>query len=391
MNKFLVKHLIPNYEKTKDSKVRTAYGTLGSIVGILCNLLLFLVKFLIGTCMHSVAITADGFNNLSDCLTCIVALLGYYVSNKPADEDHPFGHGRVEYIFSFLAAFSIFFVAFELVKESVHTIWHPVALHFQLNLLFVLVLSIFVKVWMASFYGYLAKETDNSLLYASSQDSKNDVLTTSITVLSLLIHLVYPNIPVSGIVGVFVGIVIFKSGYELASDIVDRLIGKPVDRQLVNQIETMICQHAHVIGVHDLVIHDYGAGVKIGSGHVELNSTLPFVEAHTIVDTCEREIKELLAVSMTLHMDPVELDNPEREKYYNLVQKTLQEMDCQISLHDFRILQSDSQKRLAFDLLVPYTCSITKPEFEAKIQAAVGDDVTLAIEVDHSLFGKEEI
>ncbi len=390
MNEFLLKHFVKDYENTQSPKVRLSYGTLGSVVGMLCNLALFIVKFIIGTIMHSVAITADGLNNLSDCITCIVSLLGYYISNKPADEDHPFGHGRMEYLFSFIASFSIFFVAYELFRESIAAIRNPTIIVFQLSLVIILILSIFVKVWMAQFYRYLAKKTDNTILYASSEDSKNDVLTTTITVISLLIGVAYPNIPVSGIVGIFVSVLIAKSGYELASDIIDHIIGKPVDANLIQSIIKEIREHDNVIDVHDLVIHDYGAGVKIGSGHVELDSEISFVEAHDIVDECEHEIKKKLGVSMTLHMDPVDLHNPERHEYYHIVMNTLKKIDPSMSLHDFRIIHHGNEKILAFDLMVPYTLKQSKEELEERIAKDLPDGIHLNIELDHNLIGANE-
>ena len=210
MTKWLVQKLIPDSNDTKKESVRLAYGTLGSVAGIVCNLFLFALKLTIGMMMHAMAITADALNNLSDCITCIVSLAGYHMAARPADKDHPFGHGRMEYVISFGASILICLVALELFKSSIASVFHPETITFSLPLFFILLASVLVKVWMAAFYRYLGKATDNTILLASSQDSRSDVLTTSVTLLSILLSLIWKNAPVDGIMGALVSILILN-------------------------------------------------------------------------------------------------------------------------------------------------------------------------------------
>ena len=374
MTKWLVQKLIPDSDDTKEESVRLAYGTLGSVAGIVCNLFLFALKLTIGMMMHAMAITADALNNLSDCITCIVSLAGYHMAARPADKDHPFGHGRMEYVISFGASILICLVAVELFKSSIASVFHPETITFSLPLFFILLASVLVKVWMAAFYKYLGKATDNTILLASSQDSRSDVLTTSVTLLSILLSLIWKNAPVDGIMGALVSILILKSGFSLAKEIVDRILGRPVDAQLTSRIETMILAHPEALGVHDLIIHDYGPGKKIGSAHVELESSMSFVGAHQLADACEQEIRDQLHVDMTLHTDPVDTEDPQRQHYRQEILDLLKEMNAGITMHDFRIDHDEEKIILIFDLLVPFECPLSQQEITNRINSELKCD-----------------
>ena len=387
MTKYLLKWFVKEYEHTEKESVRLACGTLSSVVGILCNLFLFVLKFVIGTVMHVVSITGDAFNNLSDCLTCIVALFGYHMSARPADKEHPFGHGRIEYLISLLAGIVIIVVGLELLRDSINKIIHPQDIVFSMPLFCILAASVFVKVWMAGFYATLGKATDNTIMMASSKDSLSDVFTTSATLVSLVFATMIPSFPIDGIAGVLVAILVMKAGYELARDIIDRLLGKPADGELYQKIREIILSFPETIGVHDVIVHDYGPLHRIGTAHVELDSNMSFMEAHRTVDAAERMLKEKLHIDMTLHMDPVEQDDHEALQYRQVILDLLKEINPAITMHDFQHVHHGEKLILYFDILIPFGVN----EAPLAIQKQIDDcllkrnpDVSAVISFDHN-------
>ena len=275
MVNFLIKTFIKNSENTENPKIRQKYGTLSSIVGIICNVLLFLIKYAMGTLSHSISIVSDAFNNLSDCAGCLVTLLGYKMASKPADKNHPFGHGRMEYLTSLIIAALIIFVGIELLKNSVEKIINPVEIRFSFAVLFSLVFSIAVKLWMAVFNAELGKKINSSVLTATAKDSKSDVIATSATLIALICSL-FTALPVDGVMGLLVSVFILKSGYDIVKDTVDELLGKPADPEIINNIKEYVLKNDKIIGIHDLIIHSYGPGNIIGSCHVEVKSNESF-------------------------------------------------------------------------------------------------------------------
>ena len=366
MVNFLIKTFIKNSENTENPKIRQKYGTLSSIVGIICNVLLFLIKYAMGTLSHSISIVSDAFNNLSDCAGCLVTLLGYKMASKPADKNHPFGHGRMEYLTSLIIAALIIFVGIELLKNSVEKIINPVEIRFSFAVLFSLVFSIAVKLWMAVFNAELGKKINSSVLTATAKDSKSDVIATSATLIALICSL-FTALPVDGVMGLLVSVFILKSGYDIVKDTVDELLGKPADPEIINNIKEYVLKNDKRIGIHDLIIHSYGPGNIIGSCHVEVKSNESFTEVHDIVDSIEREIHNNLNILMTIHMDPIEVNDMLTNKCKKLVNNIIHSIDSSLDLHDFRIVSGESHTNLIFDLVVPFECKYSNEELKQKI------------------------
>lgn len=366
MVNFLIKTFIKNSENTENPKIRQKYGTLSSIVGIICNVLLFLIKYAMGTLSHSISIVSDAFNNLSDCAGCLVTLLGYKMASKPADKNHPFGHGRMEYLTSLIIAALIIFVGIELLKNSVEKIINPVEIRFSFAVLISLVFSIAVKLWMAVFNAELGKKINSSVLTATAKDSKSDVIATSATFIALICSL-FTALPVDGVMGLLVSVFILKSGYDIVKDTVDELLGKPADPEIINHIKEYVLKNDKIIGIHDLIIHSYGPGNMIGSCHVEVKSNESFTEVHDIVDSIEREIHNNLNILMTIHMDPIEVNDMLTNKCKKLVNNIIHSIDSSLDLHDFRIVSGESHTNLIFDLVVPFECKYSNEELKQKI------------------------
>ena len=366
MVNFLIKTFIKNSENTENPKIRQKYGTLSSIVGIICNVLLFLIKYAMGTLSHSISIVSDAFNNLSDCAGCLVTLPGYKMASKPADKNHPFGHGRMEYLTSLIIAALIIFVGIELLKNSVEKIINPVEIRFSFAVLISLVFSIAVKLWMAVFNAELGKKINSSVLTATAKDSKSDVIATSATLIALICSL-FTALPVDGVMGLLVSVFILKSGYDIVKDTVDELLGKPADPEIINHIKEYVLKNDKIIGIHDLIIHSYGPGNIIGSCHVEVKSNESFTEVHDIVDSIEREIHNNLNILMTIHMDPIEVNDMLTNKCKKLVNNIIHSIDSSLDLHDFRIVSGESHTNLIFDLVVPFECKYSNEELKQKI------------------------
>ena len=387
MTKYLLKWFVKDYTHTEKESVRLAYGTLSSVIGILCNLFLFALKFVIGTLMHVVSITGDAFNNLSDCLTCIVALFGYHMSARPADKEHPFGQGRIEYLISLLAGVVIIVVGLELLRDSIDKILYPEAIVFSLPLFVILAASVLVKVWMSRFYETLGKATDNTIMLASAKDSISDVFTTSATLVSLVLAAMVPSFPIDGIAGVIVAFVVMKAGYELAKDIIDRLLGKPADAELYQKIKEIILSFPETIGVHDVIVHDYGPLNRIGTAHVELDSRMSFMDAHKTVDAAERVLLEKLHIHMTLHMDPVEQDDAEAIAYRQMIIELLKSINPSITMHDFQHVHHGEKLILYFDVLIPFDVKDAPIAIQKKIDACLlekNPNVSAVISFDHN-------
>lgn len=355
MTNFLVHKFVKNYKDINNSAVRRNYGTLSSLVGIFCNILLFVLKYIMGTISGSISIISDGFNNLSDSAGCIVTLLGYKMAAKPADKDHPFGHGRMEYLTALSIAALILIVAFELLKNSIDKIVHPEKVTFSIIVLVSLVVSIIIKLWMSVFNSKLGHKINSSVMLATAKDSKTDVIATSATCVSILSALI-TDFPIDGIMGIVVSVFIFKSGIDIVKETGDNLIGKPADPEIVSAIRDIVSENEKVIGIHDLVIHNYGPGNMIGSCHAEVKSTEDFVEVHDIIDRIERKIHDELNIMMTIHMDPIETDNENVNKLYSMIKSIISDIDLKLNIHDFRVVSGDTHTNLIFDIVVPYEC-----------------------------------
>lgn len=363
MTDFLVKKFIKNSEDIENTDVRRSYGTLSSVIGVGCNIILFIVKYIMGTLSGSISIISDAFNNLSDSGGCIVTFFGYKMAAKPADKDHPFGHGRVEYLTSLILSAIIVIVGFELFKSSAYKIIHPERVNFSVIVLVSLILSICVKLWLSVFNRKLGEKINSPVMAATAEDSKNDVIATSATIISLVAS-IFTDFPVDGAMGIVVSIFILKAGLEIIKDTVDELIGKPVSAEIIDKIGECILSYDKIIDIHDLMIHNYGPGNMIGSCHIEVRSDESLVAVHEIADCIEREISDKLGIIMTLHLDPIETDNENVNSCKNMINEIISSINDELSIHDFRVVSGENHTNLIFDMTVPYECKMKNDDIK---------------------------
>ena len=352
MTKLLLRLFVKDADNTESPKVRAAIGTLSGLVGIVCNVLLFAFKLLVGTLTGSVSITADAMNNLSDASGSIVTFIGFRVADKPADEHHPYGHARAEYLSGLGVAALILVIGLELVKTSVEKIIHPAPVTFTTVAAVVLLASIAVKFWMNLFNRSLAKRIDSTALMATAADSRNDCITTGAVLIAAVVEKL-TNIPVDGWIGLAVALFILYSGLNLAKDTISPLLGEGADPELREKIVDYIVAQPKVLGYHDLMVHDYGPGQRFASLHVEMDCREDPLECHERIDDMERECLRSHNVHLVIHYDPVVIDNPELTALKAKVLCLLQTRDPRLSLHDFRMVPGKKHMNLVFDVALP--------------------------------------
>lgn len=381
---FLVRRFIKNYQDTKDASVRTSVGKLSGIVGILNNLFLFVIKFVIGTIVHSVSIQADGVNNLTDAGSNIISILSFHLANKPADKDHPFGHERTETIASLFVGILILVLGFETAKESISKVIHPGSIDFRIVSVIILIISIIVKFWMYTYNKKLSKTYDSSLLEATALDSISDVCgTTAVLVSTLLSPVLHFNL--DGYMGIVVSGIILYGAYGLLRDMINSLIGEALDPELVHNIVDRIMAHPAILGVHDMMLHNYGPNKIFASAHVEVDSSKDIFETHDHIDNIEREVKENMNIDLVLHMDPVKVNDPETELYRAKVVEAIHQIDPKWGFHDFRIVSGPTHVNLVFDLVIPFEEKYTQEEIEAMLLKHIQSNkkIYLVLTIDH--------
>lgn len=352
MTDLLLRLFVKDYENISSSRVRSAIGTMSGLVGIACNLLLSLCKGIVGTLTGSVSIAADALNNLSDASGSIVTLIGFRLADKPADEHHPFGHARAEYLSGLAVAALILVIGFELVKSSAEKILHPTPVEFSAVAAGVLIASIAVKLWMSLFNRKLGKKIDSTALLATSADSRNDCITTTAVLAAGLVQHFW-GLPVDGYIGLCVALFILYSGVQLAKDTISPLLGESADSQLRQEIVDYIAQQPKVLGYHDLMVHDYGPGQRFASLHVEMDYREDPLECHESIDDMERECLRSHNVHLVIHYDPVIVDDPKLTRCKQAVAELLQQKDPRLTLHDFRMTQGRKHMNLVFDVALP--------------------------------------
>ena len=381
---FLVRRFIKNYQDTKDANVRTNVGKLSGIVGIFSNLFLFVIKFVIGTIVHSVSIQADGVNNLTDAGSNIISILSFHLANKPADKDHPFGHERTETIASLFVGILILVLGFETAKESISKVIHPGSIDFRIASVIILLISIIVKFWMYAYNKKLSKTYDSSLLEATALDSISDVCgTTAVLVSTLLSPVLHFNL--DGYMGIVVSGIILYGAYGLLRDMINSLIGEAPDPELVHNIVDMIMAHPAILGVHDMMLHNYGPNKIFASAHVEVDSSKDIFETHDHIDNIEREVKENMNIDLVLHMDPVKVNDLETELYRAKVVEAIHQIDPKWGFHDFRIVSGPTHVNLVFDLVIPFEEKYTQEEIEEMLLKHIDSDkkIYLVLTIDH--------
>lgn len=351
MIKALVRKFVKNYEKTEDKKVRESYSVLGGVLGGICNIFLFAVKLFIGISMKSIAIMSDAFNNLSDMGSCCVAVIGAKLSNRKPDREHPYGHGRFEYISSLIVSFLIMLVGFELFKSSFEKISNPEEIVFSLPLTIILVLSLLVKLWMYFAYSYIAKQINSTVMKATARDSINDVISTGAVIIATVIGYFLP-FSIDGYIGVIVAAYIMYGGFNVAKETIDLLLGTPPSPELIEEISGEILKAEEICGIHDLIVHDYGPGRIFASVHAEIPESSDIVHAHEVIDEIERDVSEKLGISLVIHMDPIA---DKDEFVIGLKKMVLDEaisIDESCSIHDFRITNGDKNINAIFDIVI---------------------------------------
>ena len=362
MNEKLIRIFIKDYQNTNDPKVRSAYGTFAGIIGILCNVLLTIVKIIIGLMSGAVSVLSDSFNNMSDAISSIVTLFGFRLSGKDKDFEHPYGHGRIEYLAGLSVSVLIIAIGLNLLWTSVKAIFHPGRMDVDMTTVIILIISILVKVWMSYFYSDIAGRIDSPALEASAADSRNDCITTGVSLISVLVMLLW-KINIDPYAGAIVSLFVIRSGLSAAYDTLSPLLGSSPDPELINKLKDIVMSHEEIQGIHDIRIHEYGPGEKIGSMHVEVAAELGIVRAHELVDDIERDIEEAdLVNEMTIHIDPIISGDAELDHLAKWTEDKLKELDEDIHMHDFRLIHDKRQTRVLFDLELPYSFDKSEEE-----------------------------
>ena len=385
MFQWIVKKSIQDYQNTSSPKVREKYGTVCSLFSIVCNGVMVVFKLIVGFMTHSVAIQADGFNNLSDMGSNLATLFGFKMASKHPDADHPYGHGRYEYITGLIIAFLILLVAFSSLKESVMKILQPEILNFQVSAVIVLIVSILTKMYMGSFNKKAGELIDSTSLKAAAQDSYNDVLSTFATLVSLCLSLV-TDLPIDGIIGMIVSLMVLKSGIDIFKDTVNPLLGQAPDKQLVQDIHDFVLSFDKVQGIHDFMMHDYGPGRQYMTLHAEVNSNDNIMEIHDQIDLIEREVLEKFNILTTIHMDPIDMDDELTNQLKNQVSELVKSIYSEYSIHDFRIVSGPTHTNMIFDVVVPSYDEISHEKLRQMIDKkvkALNESYFCVIQVEH--------
>ncbi len=354
MIRFFIKRFVPDYDKPTLPAVRTRYTLLAGILGIVCNLFLFALKLIIGIVSGSVAIMSDAFNNLSDAGSALITAVSARLSAQKPDKEHPWGHGRLEYVASLIVSFLILFVGWELFRSSFDKILHPSTPTFSVITVGFLILSVFVKVWMWSYNRYIARVTDSSVLRAAAADSIGDALSSGVVILSAILGMFLPEtVPLDGMMGIVVSLLIFRCGITIMRETVGLLLGAPADPETVKQMETILLSDDAIIGMHDLMIHDYGPGRKFASVHAEIPYTADICHAHEVIDALEAQIMNELGITAVIHTDPIIVGNAFVDAVRGQTVDIIRAVNGTYRIHDFRITDGENRINLIFDMVVP--------------------------------------
>lgn len=388
----LSKIFLANSDITDDNN-RKAYGSLCGIVGIFLNIMLFVIKYIAGAVSGSVAIVADAFNNLSDAGSSFITLVGFIFSGKRPDYDHPFGHGRFEYVSGFVVSIVIILMGLELVKSSFEKIIHPEPVEDSTVAIIILIISILVKIYMCFYNRAIGKKISSTAMLATATDSLSDSIATTVVLISIFVTKFLP-INVDGYCGVLVALFILYAGFNAAKDTISPILGKAPEPEFVRKIEDMVLAHTEVIGVHDLVVHDYGPGRVMISLHAEVDGAGNIFELHDVIDRIENELSEKLDCEAVIHLDPIETNNEEITRVKKLVLEKLKEINENISIHDFRMVTGNTHTNLIFDVVIPYEMKEDNNYLKKKIISKIkelSEDYIPVIHLDRSYIDIREM
>ncbi|MBB2181656.1 cation transporter [Lachnospiraceae bacterium MD1] len=356
MTELLVKTFVKNHKDVENSTVRTSYGILASIVGIICNLILFGIKITVGLIMNSISVMADAFNNLSDAASSIISFIGVKLAERPADKEHPFGHGRFEYIAALAVSFLILQVGFSLFQSSFSKVLHPEDIKFNIVSVVILCVSVVIKIWLMFFNRKLGKRIKSSVMLATAADSLGDVTVTTATIISAIIAGI-TGLKIDGYVGLIVSIFVMLAGFRIAKETLEPLLGQAVEREMYQRITNMVESYEGIVGSHDLIIHNYGPTHHMATIHAEVPNNLNFEIAHETIDQIERDVLEKLDIFLVIHMDPIEVNDAAVMEKKEMVTSIIQALEKKATLHDFRVVNGEHQINLIFDLVVPHSYS----------------------------------
>lgn len=383
---FLAKHFIPDYENIKSPSVRHSYGMLCGIVGIFLNILLFTLKFLAGIFSNSIAITADALNNLSDAGSSFITLAGFKLASQKPDPSHPYGHGRIEYLSGLFVSLMILLMAVELLKTSIDKIIHPQETLISPLILVILIASILVKLYMSYYNHSIGKKIDSPALLATAADSRGDSLSTLLVFISSLISL-FSGIQIDGWCGLAVGIFILYSGFCAAKDTISPLLGQAPDKEYVEEIEKIVTSHDLILGIHDMMVHDYGPGRVVVSLHAEVPADGDLLEMHDLIDHIEQDLAAQCHCEAVIHMDPITVNDPEVDSLKKTLSAIIASIDPALKFHDFRVVKGPTHTNLIFDILVPYHFSISDTELIDQINKKVKEcnsTYYIVAKIDHT-------
>ncbi len=393
MTNLLLKLFVRGNENVNDVRVRVKYGNLSGIVGIFCNLLLSGLKITVGALIGSLSVIADGLNNLSDMGSGVITMVGFKMAAKPADKDHPFGHGRMEYLSAFIVSMLILLVGFELVKSSAQTlIAGEAAPSYHTVVYVILAASVLVKFWLFRFNKRLAAKINSDALSATAQDSLNDSIATVVIIAAAVVSPLVSGFNLDAAMGILVGLFIIFSGITSAKETVDKLLGQPPEEDMVKQLEETILSFSDFLGIHDLVIHNYGPGRCIASVHIEVPQEIDVVHCHEQVDLCEKTVAQKLGIELTIHSDPIDTNSEEVVAMRSLISEAVKCVEEKATVHDFRMTPvGNMQTNLIFDAVLPADSKLTEKEFAEKIRnrvALINTSYACVITVDRDYIGK---
>ena len=379
MTNLLIRLFVPDHENVTSPKVRRRYGTVVSVVGVLVNVLLACIKFLAGLLSGSVAILADGVNNLSDAGSSVISFVTFRISAKPADRDHPFGHARIEYVTSMTVAFLILLIGFEFLKESVTGIFHPQKVEFSILTVVILSVSILGKLWLMLLNRKVGKRINSGIMRAAAADSLSDVLSTSCVLVTVIVSFVVRSFgaelpfPLDSYMGVLVALFILWSGIGILRETKDSILGEAPDPETVEAITRLVMSFPEALGIHDLLVHSYGAGHTMASLHVEVDGAVDVFVSHEAVDAMEQRLFRELGVLASIHLDPIVVGDPIVDEYKAKVTELVAGLYPTLRLHDFRMVKGEKRTNLIFDLEVPFEIKEANSQIACRVQAAVAD------------------
>ncbi len=386
MFKIFCKLFVKDYQDVENSKVRERYGMATSIFSIICNIFMVIFKLIISYITNSVSIRADAYNNLSDVGSNLASLFGFKLSNKHPDREHPYGHGRMEYISGMIVAFLILLVGFEALKEAIFKIINPITIKYSNIAILILIVSILTKLLMSYINKQAAKTIDSPTLDAASQDSINDAIMTSATLFSLIVFKIF-DINADAYVGLIASIFVLKSGLGIFKEVMDTILGKVPSKELIDEIEKDVCAHEGVLGVHDLMMHDYGPSHRFVVLHAEVDASIPVMEIHDTIDNIENEILEKYKILATIHMDPIDTKDELVKELKVKIKDIVLKINDQYNIHDLRVVRGTTHTNIVFDVLIPADDKINHEELKKTIDKEVkklDSKYNTVIQIDHA-------